>query len=184
MLCITLYLVACLALSLIRCRVSGFIPASAGDAFFLKFPDPGFKLHDREQIVKRRLVRFAMHQLGNLHLKLHVQLDSRQLMRQPQLIEILPQALSDLAAYGCCVLNDAFHGTIFQQPLDRRLRADSGDSRNVVRLVSHQRQVVHNQIGADAKLFFDARDIQHFTGHGVHQSDVLIHQLCQILVAG
>ena len=105
-------------------------------------------------------------------------------MRQPQLIEILPQALSDLAAYGCRVLNNAFHGTIFQQPLDRRLRADSGDSRNVVRLVPHQRQVVHHQIGADTKLFFDARDIQHFTGHGVHQSDVLIHQLCQILVAG
>ena len=72
LLCITLYLVR-LALPWFAAG-SLASSASAGDAFSLKFPDPGFKLHDREQIV-RRLVRFAMHQLGNLHLLLHVQLD-------------------------------------------------------------------------------------------------------------
>ena len=73
---------------------------------------------------------------------------------------------------------------MLSQPLHGRLRADLVDARHVVDCVTDQRQVIDDPVRRDAELGNDAGDVEPLIAHGVDQRDPVVHQLCQVLVAG
>ena len=70
------------------------------------------------------------------------------------------------------------------QQTQRRFLSDTRHTRNVVHLVSHERQEIDNQRGRDTEFSFYAGLIHHRVGHRVDQRSVRIHQLRHIFVAG
>ena len=57
-------------------------------------------------------------------------------------------------------------------------------TRNVVDLVAHQRQQINDECGRYAKLFDDTVVIHGCVVHGVDERDVIVNQLCHVLIAG
>ena len=87
----------------------------------------------------------------------------------------------DLVEVGVQAIQSA--GDAVEQAL-RGLFADARHAGNVVDLVAHQRQVVDDQLGADAELGLHAFHVVDAAGHGVDQAHVRADQLGHVLVTG
>jgi hypothetical protein len=89
--------------------------------------------------------------------------------------------LGHLVQVGIQHIEPAAHA---HQQAQRGLLAHAGHAGDVVDLVAHQRQVVDDQLRADAELGLDAVDVVDAAGHGVDQGHVRTDQLGHVLVAG
>src|SRR5690606_32397389 len=127
-------------------------------------------------------VFFTRNKLLEFQIQRHIKLDSGQFVGQSQQTNVISQLLTNFAADLVGIGNDLFNWTEVLQPFDRRFWTRAGHTGNVVDLVTGQRQEVHNTRRRQTKFGDNTIRVQLFTGHGVDQCDVFIHQLGQILV--
>ena len=78
---------------------------------------------------------------------------------------------------------------MLSKPLGSGFRAHLLDTRNVVDRIANQGEVIHNAVRRHAKLFLHTCKIKHagrpaIATHGVHQNDMVVHELGKVFVAG
>ncbi|MCY1284699.1 hypothetical protein D9M70_336140 [compost metagenome] len=154
--------------------------------------EPALEFQLAVPLGQRGVVRRAGVQLLGVEVERHVGLDGRQLVGQVghlavfgelgrQRLGAADRQLGDLVEAGVEHVEAAADAG---QQAQRGFLADPGDAGDVVDLVAHQRQVVDDQLGADAELGAHALDVVDAAGHGVDQGDVRADQLGHVLVAG
>ena len=82
------------------------------------------------------------------------------------------------------MFDDAVYCVVQIQPLGRRLRADFGYAGNVVGCIANERKIIDDLLREDIKLGFDAVAIQPRFVHRIDERNVVVDELCEILVAG
>ena len=113
----------------------------------LKFSQPALETKLRVQLAQRFLVLWPDDQGVGRGLHFHVTADRREFARQFQRIQVGTQVLSCLALDLPGMGDDRVKGPEGPQPVCCRLRADTGNSGNIVGAVPGQRQEVDNQPG-------------------------------------
>ncbi len=141
---------------------------------------------------QRLAVRFTGHQVTDLDVQRHVDLDRSQLVGHEGGIAMLLQLGAQRLGTANRQPGDLVE--VLVEPLEPardaveqatcRLLAHAWHARNVVDLVAHQREEVDDQFRADAELGLHALDVIDAAGHGVDQGDVRADQLGHVLVAG
>ena len=95
-----------------------------------------------------------------------------------------PKVFANFAFDLVRMLNDVIQVVPGLQPFNGGFRAAFVDPGNVVHLVAHQRQVVHDLIRANTEFLDHAVAVHAGIRHGVDQGDMIAHQLRHVLVAG
>jgi len=153
----------------------------------LRFLEPRLHLVAGEQLdhacaigcARREFVE-RLRQLRQVEIAAH----GDELAPERQEVERGAQVLADHAADVTGGGDDAVERVVLRQPLDRRLRSNLGDARNVVDRVADQRQVVDDALGWHAELGKHAGGVERFVAHRVDQRHAFVDELRQILVAG
>ena len=158
----------------------------------LQFVDPALELQQGVQLQQLFAVRFAQVQVIQADVQFHVALDSGQLVGEKRHLLVLQQlrrqglGAADRQGRNLVeVLVELFQATVdpYQQP-HGGLFAHPFHARDVVGGIAHQRQQVDDLPGGDTEFPFYALDVEHGSGHGVDQRNVLVDQLRHVLVAG
>ena len=152
---------------------------------------PGPELHAGIPLGQLLAVRLGVVQLLRRQIQRHVGLDGRQGIGHIGLVllrrELRGHGFRTAKRQLRHFIQRSINGIEASQALQQaqcRFFAHTGHSRNVVRLVAHQRQQVDHQPGRNPEFLLDTRHIEHQIGHGVDQGDMFIDQLGHVLVAG
>ncbi len=121
-----------------------------------------------------------------------IDLDGGQLIGEKRLFAVLFQFFGERLGSSKAQRGDPFQVAIDGlQPAPHALQqanggffSYAGHARNVVHLVTHQREEVDDQRGRQPKFLLDASLIQGLFLHGIDQRDMAVHQLGHVLVAG
>gem|GEM_PF-7128087 len=157
-----------------------------------QFVEPLLELELAVERNQRLAMRRLGHQVGDLHLQRHVELDGRQLIgkegRVTVLLELGRQRLgaADRQAGDLVeVLVQALEAAVDAiEQATGGLLANTRDPGNVVDLVAHQREEIDDQLRAYAEFGLHALDVVDAAAHGVDQRDMRADQLRHVLVAG
>ena len=158
---------------------------------FQQFIEPAFEF--QIAVVTGQLFRVGRQQFEVVQgfLEFAVHLDGGQLVGEKRLLAVFFQFLAHGLGAAEIQLGDLvqvvvnlFQRTQTGEQRQGGLFADPGDTGNVVHLVAHQRQEIDNQLRADTEFFAHAVDVVDGVVHGVDQGDVVVDQLCHVLVAG
>ena len=118
-----------------------------------------------------------------------VGLHSDQFARGGQPIKCLAQVLAHHARNTICSSNNGIQRAMLRKPLSGSFRAHLLDTRNIVHRIAHQGEVIDNAVRRHSKLLLHPRKIKHagrpaIATHGVHQNDMVVHELGKVFVAG
>ena len=117
-------------------------------------------------------------------IQIQVATDRGQLARQRQPVEVLAQALTDLALDVAGMRHNVIQRAMISQPPGRRFRPDLGNTRDVIGAITRQRQEIYDLFRGHAELLLDPGTVEGGTRHGIDQRHMLIDQLCHVLVTG
>ena len=152
-------------------------------------PQQGAELEAAEQLAHRRAVGRVGERTGEVDVERQVALDGRQQLRALRLLAVLDQHLPALVAgHRIDVRVDALERAEAHEQVGRRLVADAGDARDVVRGVALEADEVGYETRRDAvaRLHAVGRVDVH-VGHAARReqhADVLGHQLEGVAVVG
>ena len=103
-------------------------------------------------------------------------------LRQPELLDVVPQALPDFALDLFGIGDDLIGAVVLIEPFRRCLGTHFRHARNIVRAVADKRQPVDDLFGIDVELLLDTIAVEDGAGHGIHQRDPVTDELRHVLV--
>ncbi len=112
---------------------------------------PGPEFEFVKKLAQARCVRCLAFQIGRAEFERHIALYRGQLPRQRQLGERGAQVLAGLALDVGGVRDQIIQRAIFREPLDRGLGPDAGHTRDVVRGVADEREVLDDALRRHAE---------------------------------
>ena len=106
----------------------------------------------------------------------------REFLRHAQLVDVVAQAFANftLDVLGMC--DDVVGVRVLVQPLRSGLRADTRYSRDIIRGVAHECEVVDDLFRIDVKFSLDAIAVENGFGHCIDERDMVVDELCHVLV--
>ncbi len=138
----------------------------------------------RVQLLQARGIGRLWLQVIEAQRQIHIAIQRGQLARQRQGLKTAAQVLAHLALDIPGMFDDAVGAVVLRQPLGRGLRPHLRHAGNVVRRITHQRQVVDDLLGPHVELGLHAVPVQARVRHGIDDGDGGIDQLRHVLVAG
>ena len=120
--------------------------------------------------------------------KIAVGLHRHQLARGGKPSKRLTQVLTHHAGDAVGRGHHGIKRPVLGKPFGGRFRAHLLNPRNVIDRIAHQGKVINDAVGRNTKLLLHAWQIKHASGttiaaHGVHQNDLIVHQLRKVFIA-